>query len=101
MGVAIFATQNMELIEIKFITLTSIPVPLGLALVSSAGLGAVAMALRQSQASSDTSNRAKPSGKSAKQTPKDNFRASTKKTAYEPDYDDADDFDDPVDDDWD
>jgi len=97
MGVAIFATQNMESIEVKFITLTSIPVPLGLALVSSAGLGAVAMTLWQSQTSSKTpvSHRAKTSGNSPKQTQKDSFRA------YDPDYDDADDFDDPVDDDWD
>jgi len=96
MGVAIFATQNMSLVEVRFINLSSIPVPLGLALVSSAGLGAVAMTLWQSQTSSKTpvSHRAKPSGKSATQAQKDSFRA------YDPDYDEADDFDDPIEDDW-
>ncbi len=96
MGVAIFATQNMGLVEVKFINLTSIPVPLGLALVSSAGLGAVAMTLWQSI----VSNRPKPSGKSTKQRQQDSFRDSARKSAYDPDYDDADDFDDPIEDDW-
>ncbi len=91
MGVAIFATQNMELVEIKFISLTSIPMPLGLALVSSAGLGAVAMTLWQSQADP-------PKRKSPQSSPKDTSRATSKKTrtVY-----DEDDFDDPVEDDWD
>ncbi len=102
MGVAVFATQNMQLIEIKFINLTSIPMPLGLALVSSGGLGAVAMALWQSQTNTPNiaSNRPKPSAKSAKQGQKDGFRSSARKSAYDPD-DDADDFDDPIEDDWD
>ncbi len=102
MAVAIFATQNMGLVEVKFINLTSIPVPLGLALVSSAGLGAVAMTLWQSQTSTRkiVSNRPKPSGKSTKQGQQDSFRDSARKSAYDPDYDDADDFDDPIEDDW-
>ena len=101
MGVAIFATQNIDLIEVKFINLTSIPVPLGLALVSSAGLGALALTLWQSQTGFSGTRGTKPRSKSQKQPPKDGYRASARETAYDTDYDDEDDFDDPVDDDWD
>ena len=45
MGLAIFSSQNIYLVTVKFIYLESIKLPLGLVLVFCAGLGAIAMTL--------------------------------------------------------
>ncbi len=47
MGVAIFATQNMNLVTIVFLNLRSIPVPLGLVLVCCGGLGGLCFTICQ------------------------------------------------------
>lgn len=94
MGIAIFATQNQSLVQVNFLNLTSIQVPLGLVLVSSAGMGAIALSIWQS---------IRPS-----QAPKTAKSKSSKYDKYDDKYDDRseeeyeeDDFDDEPEDDWD
>ncbi len=43
MGLAIFSSQNISPVTVKFLSLESIKVPIGLLLISCAGLGAVAI----------------------------------------------------------
>lgn len=91
MGIAIFATQNQSLVQVNFLNLTSIQVPLGLVLVSSAGMGAIALSVWQSIPSSQ------PQPKAPK-TAKSKF---SKYEQYYDKYDEEDDFDDEPEDDWD
>lgn len=45
MGLAIFSSQNINPVTVKFLSLESIKVPVGMLLICCAGLGAVAMTL--------------------------------------------------------
>jgi len=45
MGLAIFSSQNINPVTIKFLSLESIKLPIGLVLIFCAGLGAVALTL--------------------------------------------------------
>jgi len=99
MGVSIFATQNQQLVNLKFspifISLESINLPLGLVLIFSAGLGSIAITglqvsnfkVPQSEVSST-----KTSSSRAKPQPAKPFRDRNK--------DEIKDFDDDFDDDW-
>jgi uncharacterized integral membrane protein len=90
MGTAIFATQNTSLVQVQFLMLTSIRVPVGLLLVSSAGLGAVAVTVWQ------TGKTLRPRPPSKKNSPR------PAPPPEEDDFEDyEDDFDDEPEDDWD
>lgn len=111
MGVAIFATQNIFMVSLKFLAFQSINLPLGLVLVFSAGLGAILMTMLQTSRSEPLQANERLSESSSNP-----FRGSTS-GAYRASYvgsdpktsttrskdnpkDKSDDFDDDDWDDW-
>lgn len=112
MGLAIFSSQNIDLVTVKFIYLESIKLPLGLVLVFCAGLGATTMTLlmgfsqksfqfavpnisqfNNSATKSAFSKNSTEPQKTTSKTPSDNLSAHKKSNA-------KDDFDSDWNDDW-
>lgn len=100
MGTGIFATQNQQLVNLKFsltfVNLESINLPLGLVLIFSAGLGAIVITglqLGNLKARSEFSNPT-PSRSSFRSTQPVKPAKATKTK------DEIKDFDDDFDDDW-
>jgi uncharacterized integral membrane protein len=104
MAIAIFATQNTALVNLKFFTFESIKLPLGLVLIFCAGLGAVLTNIWQASVSFNLPTSLKFSGFKSKKSPfKGQVKAKTtevKKDISRTNKKIRDDFDDDWDDDW-
>ncbi|PZO42340.1 MAG: hypothetical protein DCF19_07025 [Pseudanabaena frigida] len=104
MAIAIFATQNTALVNLRLFAFESIKLPLGLLLIFCGGLGAVLTSLWQTSISFDLPTAPKFSGFSIKNSPSKNQSASrtseNKKDVSRTNKTVRDDFDDEWDDDW-
>ncbi len=113
MGLAIFASQNIDPVTVKLGTFESIKLPLGLVLISCTGLGAITMSLFMEFSQSPlqlsfsslpkfTVSKTKPSTQKKQTEPQ---KASSKNSFVNPSTKKKqplrDDFDDDWDDDWD
>lgn len=91
MGVAIFATQNQELVTVRFLNAESIRVPLGLALIGFGGGGGVLWAVgalgRSPQTTIPAPKITSPSGEPVRDRPKPSPRV-------------INDWEEGIDDDW-
>ena len=104
MAIAIFATQNIHLVNLRFFTFESIKLPLGLVLIFCAGLGATCINLWQISVGFELPTVPKFSVFSAGNNPvKRQTVAQTstfKKDISRSNNSIKDDFDDDWDDDW-
>ncbi len=111
MAIAIFATQNTYLVNIRFLSLESIKLPLGLLLVFCGGLGAIFVTFWQTSISLDLPTVPNFSGfsprnsfsksSSATKTSKEVKKTVQKDTSRTNKNIKKDDFDDDWDEEWD
>ncbi|AFY74858.1 Protein of unknown function (DUF1049) [Synechococcus sp. PCC 7502] len=111
LGVSIFATQNQQIITLKFLNLESINLPLGLVLIFSAGLGTIVttiLQLNNRQANRQVANSIKNNSENSNSyqpSYQSNYKGNTQtrkpQTSKPPVKDKIADFDDDFDDDWD
>ena len=104
MAIAIFATQNIHLVNLRFFTLESIKLPLGLVLIFCAGLGATFINIWQILIGSELPTVPKFSVFSAVNNPVKRQTAAQpstlKRDISKSNNNIKDDFDDDWDDDW-
>ena len=94
LGLAIFSSQNIYPIAVKFISFESIKLPLGLVLIFCAGLGATSMAFLQTSIQFTLPNVPKPANSTT--ASKNEFIKTKQKTKQKT----KDDFDDEWNDEW-